>query len=834
VLQDNEDKVNYNPSFLMRAALLAFVTLQSSFAVDFTLAVFGSRSVTRGYSTVFTVKPKLTAGKDERAYVNITGLPAGATAEWWFMKLACCGDYVWQITLEQPVQVSVPASAQPGTYPVTVTYTSFSRVSRSVTFPLEVVAEPRAPAPVFPPNIDLDLALWKSNMAKYGTAHCSPVETEIGNEGYAWYYDGSRVYEQIATLLGDDSYVSCAQMFNDAYRKHIEKAKGWIAGWRYFPHGLFMNYTRTRDELSRAAIMTMADGSPWTQDTSVGASLVDPISTRDVAYATSTLVLAERLGRPRSWKLSFLVDSLLAHFERWYVQRNAEPQPFMVALAAEALIDYYELTKDPRVPGVLKIAADGLWTGSWDKVSKSFFYVNFDTKKRAPSNDTNLLIVPLYGWVFQQTGESIYRERGDEIFASGVKTAWLEGGKQFSQNYRWSPKYIDWRQSPSAPAPGPATIAALSGTPQSAKAGAAFASPLAAIVKDKNGSPAAGVNVTFTAPGSGASATFAGAQSSIVKTDAGGVATTPIPVANTTAGTYQILAAVPGLSSASFAMTNNASATVSVTVGSLTFPWNPQGHPVTLSAQIAGNAGRVNGGTVEFRVSGTVVATVAVAKGEASASYTVPATVLPGTHAVEARFSGWDTYPAATGTGSLTIVQRVPAITWPAPANIPEGTPLSSIQLNAKADAAGTFVYSPAAGTVLPPGARQTLRATFTPADPTRYAAATASTQITVDRASKKPADMTPMSAVATRDAATRSVIVTVTFKNMGGPATSTAVTIAALGGVAAAELPVIGPVAESALATTVLRFPATVPTGGGTLLIFTSNRGAALSVSVP
>jgi hypothetical protein len=77
-----------------------------------------------------------------------------------------------------------------------------------------------------------------------------------------------------------------------------------------------------------------------------------------------------------------------------------------------------------------------------------------------------------------------------------------------------------------------------------------------------------------------------------------------------------------------------------------------------------------------------------------------------------------------------------PTITWSAPAPITSGTPLSSDQLDATASAKeisgmageapgntglltnvsvpGTWVYSPAAGTVLPPG-YYTLTATFTP-----------------------------------------------------------------------------------------------------------------------
>jgi photosystem II stability/assembly factor-like uncharacterized protein len=75
-----------------------------------------------------------------------------------------------------------------------------------------------------------------------------------------------------------------------------------------------------------------------------------------------------------------------------------------------------------------------------------------------------------------------------------------------------------------------------------------------------------------------------------------------------------------------------------------------------------------------------------------------------------------------------------PAITWAAPATIPYGTALGASQLNATANAAGTFTYSPAAGAVLAAGAH-TLTATFTPADSKAYTSATASVTLQVNRA---------------------------------------------------------------------------------------------------
>ena len=85
-----------------------------------------------------------------------------------------------------------------------------------------------------------------------------------------------------------------------------------------------------------------------------------------------------------------------------------------------------------------------------------------------------------------------------------------------------------------------------------------------------------------------------------------------------------------------------------------------------------------------------------------------------------------DDYTTATATVSINVVQATPTITWSNPADITYGTPLGGTQLDATANVAGTFVYTPASGTVLNAGNDQTLSVTFTPTDTTDYTTATA------------------------------------------------------------------------------------------------------------
>jgi 6-phosphogluconolactonase (cycloisomerase 2 family) len=75
-----------------------------------------------------------------------------------------------------------------------------------------------------------------------------------------------------------------------------------------------------------------------------------------------------------------------------------------------------------------------------------------------------------------------------------------------------------------------------------------------------------------------------------------------------------------------------------------------------------------------------------------------------------------------------------PGVAWSAPTPITYGTALSSTQLNATAEVAGTFSYTPAAGTVLGAGA-QTLSVTFTPTDIADFIPVTTTVTITVNKA---------------------------------------------------------------------------------------------------
>ncbi len=98
--------------------------------------------------------------------------------------------------------------------------------------------------------------------------------------------------------------------------------------------------------------------------------------------------------------------------------------------------------------------------------------------------------------------------------------------------------------------------------------------------------------------------------------------------------------------------------------------------------------------------------------------------------------------PVVVATSSQLIT---PTITWPTPAPITYGTPISNTQLNAKANVPGTFTYFVTAGTILPAGT-QPLAVQFTPTDTTKYAQAIADVNLVINKADPKITWPTPAS----------------------------------------------------------------------------------------
>jgi hypothetical protein len=204
------------------------------------------------------------------------------------------------------------------------------------------------------------------------------------------------------------------------------------------------------------------------------------------------------------------------------------------------------------------------------------------------------------------------------------------------------------------------------------------------------------------------------------------------------------------------ANTGSLSSPVSGSVGSHTFTVNAQdavgnqSTPSSVTYTVGQTTPTLTWSTPSAITYGTALSATqltATASVAGAFTYTPAAGIVltAGTHTLSVTFTPTDNadYTTATATVVLVVNQAAPTIAWTTPAPITYGTALSALQLNAASNVAGTFIYNPAAGTVLNAGT-QILSTTFTPADTTDYSTAIANVTLTVNQAASVISWATP------------------------------------------------------------------------------------------
>lgn len=347
------------------------------------------------------------------------------------------------------------------------------------------------------------LALWEAHMTAVGQARCDYLASGASQDLKLQnvYYDAIRVFYQIADYTGNPAWNTCAQRARTVYRdNYVMNGACWPSGWGCIPGywnfttGERMDFERTGDVTSKNAVNNQANGASYASEGDWNApETANAWLSRETAYALTAHLNQERLGYPIRTSTASLLTKVLSHMDQWFGSKTfrcpaslpnggfCDPaaatgqyyiQPFMVGLSAQALIAWHEQKgADPRILPSIKQAMDWLWTNAWVAADQSFWYENWVPTPTTPfppqagSPDLNLLIAPAFAWLYSQTGDMIYRDRGDQIFAGGVINAYLGGGKQFDQNYIYSFDYVRWRAAatPLPTATGIVTIPAVVG-----------------------------------------------------------------------------------------------------------------------------------------------------------------------------------------------------------------------------------------------------------------------------------------------------------------------------------------------------------------------------------
>ncbi|MCF6287924.1 MAG: hypothetical protein L3J53_01630 [Proteobacteria bacterium] len=336
-----------------------------------------------------------------------------------------------------------------------------------------------------------EIALWEDYMTTYGQQWGETILAYSNEELTSpvarnnVYYDGQRIFFQIADYTGNtEPWSSYAQRAEEIYRDHYAIPNNYgVQGFRRFSHGLYMDAIRTNDPLSIDGVLQLRDQPPFSNPETFSNAYRWYWSglSREIAYAIESHVISEQLGHARlEGRMELYINMALNHIHEWTTGEYGNPDPaannrlapFMVGLTAEALITDYEwsvaqdLIPDARIPVALKAVADHLMVATvrdGPNAGASMWIENLDNSGYGtfryedaelsgtgtnPAPVLNLLIAPMYAWLYKHYGEVQYLHMADKIFIGGVRLA--EGslawsGKQFNQNYRWSFDYVKWR-----------------------------------------------------------------------------------------------------------------------------------------------------------------------------------------------------------------------------------------------------------------------------------------------------------------------------------------------------------------------------------------------------
>jgi len=502
---------------------------------DYYLSPVGPQHVTQGYALHFKLMVGNLVGStgNKSVKVVLSGLPDFTSITWIQSAILGGPDVVsstritndtltWYEFQDEEIKIltNVGGATTPGTYTITMTGSGSGLPTHTASFPITVDAAASPFGITFPfgtpssyPAIP-DLATYKASAAKYGIFNCAqdtdvsprtirpndnanltPVSTAF--QRGAWYYDGVRVFYNVQNLLkASINWEQCRQNVRAVYRDdYVIPNKGAIPVFLQFPQGAYIDYIKGNGATEALTFINYIDAHTYGV---ANGGLVDVnYLQRETAYSLKNDIYANKLGQNNvrygqstNFWLAYHLDHVLGHVDQICLSQNASYfENFMAGLQADALIDYYtDVSPDPRIPSAIKCLADYLYTNQWNLINfdpGSFPYDswratgNIGSATGSSMVSLNMLIAPMYAWLFKMTGLSQYQIVGDVIWDHGVLfDGPLAGGldnnlgsgngypncncgKQYSQQYMWGPSYVDWRSSP-----GSGTTASKSSSPE--------------------------------------------------------------------------------------------------------------------------------------------------------------------------------------------------------------------------------------------------------------------------------------------------------------------------------------------------------------------------------
>ncbi len=351
-----------------------------------------------------------------------------------------------------------------------------------------------------------NMITWGEHWGIYMQTYTPPNPAGMIESNNGIYYDAQRIQFQISDYTGQaEPWNTHAQEAERIYRIYLdnrfnynETIPWFVQGWRRFSHGIKMDAERTADPTSVEGVLRMRDNGSFANVLTFNSTHLWYYErrSREIAYMISAHVNAEKFGLPRQEEaLALYISMSMKHLDEWITETYADPvhrlSPFMVGLTSEALIEFYEWeienNRDPSAlfthPSVLynstrtipealqqvayhmrytatvesgDNAGKLMWVedmsgnsyATWgDEGGSGYSALRYESINNArPAPALNLLICPLYAWVFKQTGNLDYINIGDKLWEAGVATTNVGWNtKTYNQNYRWSFDYVKWR-----------------------------------------------------------------------------------------------------------------------------------------------------------------------------------------------------------------------------------------------------------------------------------------------------------------------------------------------------------------------------------------------------
>jgi hypothetical protein len=322
-----------------------------------------------------------------------------------------------------------------------------------------------------PINPVLDVEGWGGDFLRYETDFRRYSEYHWAATGISWdkdygnYYDRAKIYYAWWARTGNLIYLNRAHDMAVNYRTYyVEKQDYAVADYWSMPTGIALHHLCTGDERSRLAVGRMADRfteAYWWDH--IGNSRSLHMDGRGQARCLEAFLLAWYLDAPSSrgndWSArvrdaatKILSTQNKAGAYQWAVHCGAE-KPFMTGMVNDALAMYAQIfaPQDGRIAIAIQRSVDYLWAYCWIENRKAMRYVEMPCSSTGempvPAVDLNNMISASFGYVYQNTRDATYRDRGDAMFFAAVRAAYLRGGKQFNQQYASSYKYLAYRSS---------------------------------------------------------------------------------------------------------------------------------------------------------------------------------------------------------------------------------------------------------------------------------------------------------------------------------------------------------------------------------------------------